>query len=178
MSVSPSEKIEGMLRFCVPYMVMFVFFTLNLVSFSAPLSTKIEIPLVLMFIYYWSVYRPTLLPQTAVFALGIYMDLLIGFPVGLSAFTLLIMRIVVEGQRLFLTSQSFMVVWMGFAASSAVLLFTQWFLFGLLNWHWTPYVPIILMVFTGTFLFPAAFLFLNLSHKVLPMMHDQYTAVK
>lgn len=178
MSTTFSEYFDGILRFCVPYTAMFFFFILNLVSFSAPLSTKIEIPLLLMCIYYWSVYRPTLIPPVLVFICGILFDLLCAMPVGLSAFILLLVRHFVTEQRLFLTSQPFIVIWLGFSTVCAIGLSIQWFLFGLVHLHWTPFTPMVLMVLSGMFIFPAISLILNMSHKVLPELRDHYTAIK
>lgn len=178
MSTTLSEQLDGFLRFSVPYAAVFFFFTLNLVSFSAPLSTKIEIPFFLMCIYYWSVYRPTLIPPFVVFLMGLYFDLLSGMPVGLNAFIFLLVRHFVTEQRVLLTSQTFVVTWIGFMIVAAACISVQWVLFGLINMHWTPYVPTVLMIIAGVLLFPAVTLILNLSHKVLPTLRDHYTAVK
>ncbi len=178
MSTSMSEKLDGFIRFCVPYALIFVFFTLNMVSFSAPLSTKIEIPLILMCVYYWSVYRPTLIPPVLVFAIGIYFDLLSSMPLGLSAFVLLLLRQIITEQRIFLISQPFVMIWLGFVVTMAISLMIQWCLFGLINFHWTPIIPVLLMMASGVFIFPIVFLVLNVSHKVLPSLIDQYSAVK
>lgn len=166
MSTALSEQLDSFLRFSVPYMAMFFLFTLNLVSFSAPLSTKIEIPFVLMCVYYWSVYRPTMIPPFLVFSAGLYFDLLSGMPLGLNAFIFLLVRHFVKEQRLFLTSQTFIVIWLGFMVVSAACLSVQWVLFGLINMYWTPHIPMLLMVIAGVLIFPAVTLILNLSHKV------------
>ncbi len=178
MSTTLSEQLDGFLRFSVPYAAIFFLFTLNLVSFSAPLSTKIEIPFFLMCIYYWSVYRPTLIPPFLVFASGLYFDLLSGMPLGLNAFLFLLVRHFVTEQRLLLTSQTFVVIWIGFMIVAAACIVVQWGLFGLINMYWTPHMPMLLMILAGVLIFPAVSLILNLSHKVLPTLRDHYTAVK
>ncbi len=173
-----SEQIDLALRSCIPYAVMIILFILNMISFSTPISASIEIPFMVIIIYYWSVYRPTLLPPILIFISGICLDFISGLPVGLSSFTFLVMNNVVSEQRLFLTGQPFMVVWLGFLAVGFATLLIQWFLFGLINFEWTPLQPVILAIISGVLLFPVISFILNLSHKVLPVQPDQYSAVK
>ncbi|MFQ5974593.1 MAG: rod shape-determining protein MreD, partial [Alphaproteobacteria bacterium] len=39
----------------------------------------------LMGVYYWAILRPDLMPRSAVFAIGLFQDALMGTPLGLSA---------------------------------------------------------------------------------------------
>ncbi len=176
--VAISEQIDIALRMCVPYVVMFVLVLLNVIFSSTPLSSTINVPFVLMVLYYWSSYRPGIVPPLLVFITGLCLDFLSGFPVGLSSFILLVMRHIVSEQRLFLTGQPFMVIWLGYMIVSGVALVAQWALFGLIHLNWTPIQPVVLEFVAGTFLFPVIALILNLSHKVLPFVPDQYSAVK
>ena len=66
-------------------------------------------------VYYWSIYRPDLLPAPAVFAVGLLQDLLTGLPIGLSAMTFLAVHAVCVSQRRFFVGKSFGVGWWGFA---------------------------------------------------------------
>ena len=65
-------------------------------------------------VYFWTVYRPDLLPPLAVFVVGLALDAAGGLPLGLTALCLLIARaLLMPGQR-FLLRQPFPVVWAGF----------------------------------------------------------------
>ena len=46
----------------------------------------------LMAVYHWTIYRPDLLPSSALFLVGITQDLLAGVPPGVTAFVLLVAR--------------------------------------------------------------------------------------
>ncbi len=173
-----SEKIDLAMRLCVPYILMLILFLLNMISFSTPVSTAIEIPFVVIIIYYWSVYRPSLMSPLLIFMAGICLDFISGLPAGLSSFTFLIMHNIISQQRLFLTGQPFMVVWFGFVVVGFITLFVQWFLFGLINFQWTPMQPVLLAIISGSLLFPIISLALNLSNRILPILPDQYSAVK
>ncbi len=61
---------------------------------------------------------------------------------------------------------------------SMVAIFLQWVLFGLIQLSWTPFLPVIWMWGAGVLCFPAVAAVLTLSHKVLPALPDQYSAVK
>ena len=173
-----SEQMDVFLRFCVPYTVMFILFIFNMVFFYTPLSTTIEVPFVVMMIYYWAIYRPMLIPPSLVFVVGVCLDSMSGFPMGLSSFIFLILRQIVSDQRLFLTGQPFLVIWLGYAIVSGAFVILQWGVFGLIHLQWTPIAPVFSTFVAGVFLFPAIGLILNLSHKVLPILPDQYSAVK
>ncbi len=173
-----TEQLSMVLRLCVPYMAFFVLFIFNLVPFSLSVSASIEIPFILMAIYYWSIYRPTFIPSFAVFSLGICFDLLSAMPVGLNSFVFLVVRHVVSQQRLFLTGQPFLMIWLGFILVSCVALLMQWGLFGLIQFSWSPFIPVLMMWGGGVLCFPFVTLILMLAHKALPVMPDQYSAVK
>ncbi len=172
------EKLHLFIRISIAYMLMFFLFTLNLISFSTPLYVVIDIPFVYAVLYYWAIYRPSLLPPFVVFVFGLIFDLIIGLPVGLSAFVMLIVRQLVADQRLFLTGQPFTVIWLGFAIVSGVALSVHWALYGLVQLQWTPFLPVAVKIICGIFIFPAVVLILHLTHKLLPIVVDQYSAVK
>ncbi|MFP4386189.1 MAG: rod shape-determining protein MreD [Alphaproteobacteria bacterium] len=161
----------------IVYLLIFVFFLLNSISIASPILTTIDIPFMIMVLYYWSIYRPTLIPPWLVFATGICFDLLSGWPVGLHAFIYLLLRHVVVYQRLFMTGQPFAVVWIGFMIVGLVSLSLEWFLLGLTRFYWSGLEPVILASFVAILLFPLIAVVLHFSHKVLPHIQDQYTAV-
>ena len=173
-----SEQTDIILRIFITYVVMFILFLLSMISFSTPLSTTIEIPFILIMIYYWMIYRPSLLSPLLIFIVGICIDLLSGFPLGISSFVLVIVRKIIFDQRVFLTSQNFIVIWLGFLVVSSITLFLQWGLFGLISLQWTPVFPVIITIIATTLLFPVISLALHLNHKILPFLQDQYSAVK
>jgi len=171
------EYIDVFLRLCAVYLFLFLFFLLNIISISMPLSITIDVPFVLMLLYYWSIYRPTLIPPLLVFAMGVCLDLLSGWPLGLNAFIFLVLRQSVTSQRVFLTGQPFIVVWLGFMVAVSSSLFLQWALFGLIRLQWVSFDPVIISIFIGIVLFPAIALVLHILHRMLPEIQGQYSAV-
>ena len=68
----------------------------------------------LISVYYWTIFRPDLMPALAVFAIGLFQDILSGMPLGMNALILLLVYGIVLGQRRFFLGQSFLVMWWGF----------------------------------------------------------------
>ncbi len=165
------------LRMMIVYLIMFILFLLNTVSISTPLPTTIDVPFIIMIIYYWAIYRPTLIPPSMVFIAGICFDLLSGLPVGLNAFVFLLLRHIMVSQRLFLTGQPFTVVWIGFMMAGLASISLHWLLLGLTMFQWGEFSPVFLTSFVAILLFPLISVVLHFSHKALPYIQDQYSAV-
>ena len=77
-------------------------------------------------VYYWSIYRPELLPAPAVFAVGVVYDALAGLPLGLTSLVLLLVRAVLDGHRRFFVARSFMVVWSCFLLLAPLAEAARW----------------------------------------------------
>ena len=79
-----------------------------------------------MAVYCWSAWRPQLLPYTAVFAAGLFEDLLRGTPMGTASLVLLAVQGFVWSQRRYLATRSFEVLWLGFALTAAIAAVVTW----------------------------------------------------
>ena len=121
-----------------------------------------------MCIYYWTIYRPTLLPPWAVFLIGCVMDVLSGLPIGMNAIVFVLAQRIVFKQRRFLMGQSFIMIWVGFAMVVFASVIVQWIIFALIHWRW--FVPDTFLISSlfGIALFPLICITLHLTHKILP----------
>lgn len=171
------EKCDYCLRLFAVYAVLVILFLLNIISFTTPLSLAIEIPFVLMFLYYWAVYRPNIMPPLLVFGLGLLFDLLSGLPLGVSAFIFLLQNLIVSDQRIFLAGQTFIVIWIGFTVVASLSLLVQWFLVGVMHMQLMPIIPVLLMILSGVIVFPFIVILLNITHRALPDVTDSYSPV-
>jgi len=166
---SLTDRLELLARLVLPYGFMLLVFFLGLVSVPYPLAAFFKAPLLLMIIYYWSIYRPTLIPPWFVFAGGLCFDLIAGAPyLGLSALLFLACRMVVVDQRRFLTGQAFPMIWIGFGALNVAFHLLQWGIFSGLNGVWMPLQEFSSSLVLGIVIFPVFYLFLHLTHKILP----------
>lgn len=170
-----TERAEAGIRYVAPYSLMAVLLVLNCVSFTFPVAGAVKSPLVLMAIYYWAIYRPTLIPAWLVFAAGIAMDLVSGIPaVGSTALVFVIVHWIVGDQRRYLMGQSFLMTWIGFVIVSGAAALAQWGIFGLVNGGWPPIRPLGFSILLGVALFPLVSMLLHLTHKILPEPRTGY----
>jgi|SRR5690348_7894909 rod shape-determining protein MreD len=77
-------------------------------------------------LYYWTIYRPDLLPPVAIFLCGLVLDLLSGAPLGVAALVFLLTRVVVMPQRRFFVDRLFPFVWGGFTLLAAGAIAFLW----------------------------------------------------
>lgn len=113
----PRDVGSGLVTRFVPFLITLVFAIISVVPLHVPGFSVVTPAFALMAVFHWTVYRPDLMPLSAVFAIGLFLDLLNGTPyVGLSALSLLIIRGIVLSQRRFIVARTFPVVWLGFLA--------------------------------------------------------------
>jgi rod shape-determining protein MreD len=161
-------KLQIYLRLCLPHMVTFIFILLNLSSPALPVAQFLKPDFVLMAVYYWAIYRPTIMPPAFIFCLGVIVDLLGGTPVGLYALTYLAAHWVTRDQRRFLMGQPFVTLWLGFMFISFAAFLIQWG-FYLLSELTVPLImPAIFRMFATIFIFPGVVMLLLNIHKLLP----------
>lgn len=92
-----------------------VVLALMLAHLYLPFSlTAYFIALPTCFVFYWSLYRPDLLPLISVFLLGLLQDFLLDTPMGLMGFSFLILSMIVRHKKEYLDAQEFEVIWLNF----------------------------------------------------------------
>lgn len=163
-----AERVELAGRLIVPYSGLAVLFVISIVAVPYPLAVVLRAPFVLMALYYWSIYRPTLIPVWLVFAAGLALDLLTGAPAGLNALTFVICRILIFDQRRFLMAQNFLMIWLGFCLLDMGVYMLQWVMFSAAHAQWMPLDYIWSSLALGALLFPVVSVFLHATHKILP----------
>jgi rod shape-determining protein MreD len=87
----------------------------------------------LMAVYHWTIYRPDLLPSSALFLIGMAYDLLAGGPPGVTALLLLLARATVLRYRRWFPDRDFPFVWAGFTLLTAAVMAGLWLLDSLLE---------------------------------------------
>jgi len=116
------------LRRLTPLLSTLFLAVLGGLPFYLPGYAAVAPALSLMAVYYWTVHRPDLLPAPAVFAVGLFVDIVSGLPLGVHALLLLLAHAVVLAQRRFFHGKSFLVVWWGFAMVAAPATLLTWLL--------------------------------------------------
>ena len=117
----------------VPTVATLVLAMLSVLPLRFPNYAAVAPLLALAGIFYWTIYRPDLLPPTAVFLCGFVLDLLSGAPLGVSSLVFLLARVVVLPQRRFFVDRLFPFVWGGFTLLAAGAIAFLWVLGSMLT---------------------------------------------
>lgn len=168
------RKVEDVGRLFVPHALMGFLLLLNIAALPIFPAGMMKPQLVLMAVYYWSIYRPTLFPPFLCFTIGLLMDSLGGLPLGINAFILVLTQWVVRDQRRFLMGQPYSTIWAIFGFVSMASVFIQWALGGLPGFHWGSLVPLFSATLVSMFLFPFVTLLLIVAHRILPVASRAY----
>lgn len=152
----------------IAYALLAFLFLLNLTALPIPHAGLIKPHLVLMAVYYWAIFRPTLIPTWLCFIVGILLDILSGMPPGLQAFILVLAQSLVRDQRKFLMAQPYISIWAIFGIVAAMGAGVQWMLFGLANnMQWPALMPVAVSVLVTMCLFPIVTMALIATHRLL-----------
>jgi len=163
------KQFEVLLRLMVPYVVLAALVLVSQVKFPIASASLIKPYLILMFIYYWSIYRPTLVPPSLCFAVGLLVDSLSTLPLGLNAIIFIAVRWIMSDQRRFLMGQPYTTVWAVFAFVVLAVCLSQWALLGFVQGAWAPLTEHLVVAAVSLFVFPFISLLLVGVHKILPV---------
>ncbi|MBL4802204.1 MAG: rod shape-determining protein MreD [Emcibacter sp.] len=123
---SVEVKAERGLRGTLPFISTLVLVLLMLLQYRLFFLDNIFPFLSLIGVYYWSIFKPHLIPVSLVFMLGVLQDILSGGPLGMTALLLILVRIFVVRQGSRFLEREFLFNWLVFIFVAVV--------FGLLNW--------------------------------------------
>lgn len=165
---------ENAARLTVPLAFLAVLFLFSVTALPWSVTGTVKPQLVLIALYYWSIYRPTLVPPYLCFGLGLMIDIISGLPLGMNAVILTLVQWVVRDQRQFLMAQAYMTLWAIFALVCFCALFLAWGMFGLIESGWPSITPTVISGALSVLLFPVVTFFLVLIHKILPTTQNTY----
>ncbi len=84
--------------------------------------------LLVIVVFYWSLHAPELMTPLVIFLLGLLFDALVGGPLGLTAFALLLARALLGARQRGLVAQPGPVLWASFAIAAAAVEALRWLL--------------------------------------------------
>lgn len=162
------SRIDGLARYSLPFIITFSAVFLSFIPLHLENVESIKPMLVLGSIYYWTIYRPDLLPMLIIFVIGLFQDLLYGAPIGISAFIYLIISFLVGTQRRFFHGKTFGIVWWGFMISAILAVCLDWFIFSIIEQMILPFQSFIFKYLMSIASFPIIFVFMLLLHRLIP----------
>jgi rod shape-determining protein MreD len=165
------RQLDVGLRSLTPGLITLVLALLPAVPIRLPGDWSTMPALTLMAVYYWTIYRPDLLPPPAIFSIGVIEDLATGAPLGATALVLLGSYALVLNQRRLFLGKPFAVTWAGFLLVAGLAAFVTWATASLLAFNLL-HVSEPLLRFTATaVLFPLlVWFFIRTHRRVLPAL--------
>ena len=126
MDITFWQRLDTIARRILPLVITVMLALAAAVPSHVPGLAPLVPAVALISIYYWTIFRPDLLPALAVFGVGLFQDILSGMPLGVNALVFLLVYAVVLGQRRFFLGKSFLVMWWGFLLIVAGAFLLTW----------------------------------------------------
>ncbi len=164
-TVSLADRLDHRLRCITPGLVTLILALVPVLPFGWNVPHPAVPALTLMAAYYWTLYRPDLLPPAAIFGIGIVQDLVGGGLVGVTALTLLITYGALLGQRKLFLGKPFWLAWAGFAVVAVAAAGLQYALVALLYWRLPAADQAIMQAATSILAFPLLAWFFIRTHR-------------
>ncbi len=128
MSLAAPSVVDRALCRLVPPFTGLAAALLDLVPLPDAAPSSLAPFLTVCVVYFWTVFRPDLLPPLTVFVIGVVLDATGGLPLGLTALCLLLARALLLPSQRFLLRQPFPVVWAGFLLFVLAVAALRWLL--------------------------------------------------
>lgn len=158
-------RIDLALRRITPLLLTLALVILSQVPMQLPSVMPISPGFAVIAVYFWGLHQPDLIPAPAVFAVGIFQDILGGLPLGLNAFILLVLYGIVVSQRRYFFGKSFGVLWWGFATVAVVIGALEWAMMSVLSGTFLAVMPIVIEQLTTAALYPVVAYVFVLTHR-------------
>ncbi|MEM9469698.1 MAG: rod shape-determining protein MreD [Pseudomonadota bacterium] len=162
------ENLRWLARTSIVHLVTILLLFLSFVSLSFPYTDFVRPVFILIPIYYWCLFRPSMMPILFVFLLGLIIDLINSYPVGLHAFLFITIHLVLSTQRLFLLGQPYLMQWLGFAITSISFFLSQWLFFAVIYTDFGSIADLIANIVITALFYPIIALLLANLRKLLP----------
>jgi rod shape-determining protein MreD len=121
-------RLDQFARQLFPFALTIALLLVSLVPLRLPAYSSVTPSFMVMAVYFWTLYRPDLMPLSAVFVIGLLQDLLTGGILGVSPLVLLTLSVATSSQRRFLSGGLFVTVWAGFVVNAAGAAILAWLL--------------------------------------------------
>ena len=127
------HRLDLTARSLTPLTITLLLIMLGMVPLQLPNIAPVVPSLALIGVFYWAVHRPDLMTIWAIFAIGLFQDLLSGGHVGVGILALLMVHVVIRTQRRFFSKASFRGLWGVFALVAIGAIYLMWLLNSILQ---------------------------------------------
>jgi rod shape-determining protein MreD len=119
-------RLDQFARQLFPFALTVALLLVSMVPLPLPAYSSVTPSFMVMAVYFWTLYRPDLMPRWAVFIIGLLQDLVTGGTLGVNPIVLLALSMATASQRRFLSGALFVTVWAGFVVNSAGAAMLAW----------------------------------------------------
>lgn len=155
MSGALGRRVGRLIGQATPAVITALLMLPSVLPIEGPALGEITPMLTVMAVFYWSIYRPELLPPWIAFAIGLIQDLVSGGPVGLNALILVLVAAYVAGQRRVFLARSFIVGWGGFTLTALAIAACSWILASIYFGSVLRPAPLLMQALATVLLYPA-----------------------
>ena len=156
-------------RIMLAYAVFILLAVLMMSNWALPYFSILKPQLLLIIVFYWTLYRPTLMPPPVILIAGILLDAMNPMmPIGTHAASYLLIAGILKPRRRSLMGQPFVVVWVGFAVAAVIDLLFKWLMLSVLTPADLTLGTILFNGFITVLAFPLVVMVLTLVHRMLP----------
>lgn len=162
------QKMMTIFKFSLPYLLFCLFLIVNLSAFTLFGGYVLKLPMIVIGIFYWALFRPKIVPAWMVFLFGLLVDIFSGLPLGLNALIFVLLKWLVRDQRHVLVGQSFWALWVGFSVVFIFVIIGEWSIMSLFARQILEFEATLWNYALGVLLFPPLLYILNKLHSFLP----------
>ena len=126
-----SQALSNLFKLGLVHLCILFLFVLDTISYNITLSEAVKPYFIIICIYFWSIYRPSLLQPIYVFAIGLLYGMILNYPMGLHAALFLLLQWIVRDQRLYFLGQPYSINWIAFGFSCFCVFALEWVFFTL-----------------------------------------------
>lgn len=113
-NISQNKESSFGIKSVLPFISILFLIIIMVLPYNMPLIGDIMPFLTLIGVYYWSVFKPELVPVSVVFVLGLLQDILLGSPFGLMSLLLVIVQQFIFSQGRQFLERDFLFNWFVF----------------------------------------------------------------
>ncbi len=151
------QRLDSFARALTPFVLTVLLLLVSMTPVRSPYLAPVIPSIALIAVYYWSVFRPDLMPSGAVFLIGLLHDLIGVAPLGSGVLALLMVHAAVGAQRKFFATAGFGLLWLAFAVLASAAQLLIWLLSCLLIGRLVDLSPAILQVAVTLAIYPCLF---------------------
>lgn len=173
MTPSPLARLALGIRGTTPAVITLFLAFVAVIPLSMPNGLVVVPHLTLMSVFYWTVYRPDLMPPLVIFIIGLLQDILTGGHLGLTPLLLLGVYVAVLSQRRAFLNKPFILTWGGFLIVLVATTLVSWLVVSALSRQLLPFAQPLAQFATSLLLFPLMVWFFVRTHRrILPQSRE------